>query len=123
MSILYAEMERAEFERIFQARYGVRPKLEGLLFLIGLDVLGYWPEGSEKVVKQDLIALGVWRLLEWKGYAIRRESDAEGWPQFDLCGSLPYQTEEKETDFLEKAAMSYFAEIWRNLGDAGLRNP
>jgi len=116
-------MERAEFERVFRARYGVKPKLEGLLLLIGLDVLGYWPEGSEKVVKQDLIALGVWRLLEWKGYAVRRESDKEGWPQFELNSPLPYQTPETETEFLERAAVAYFAEIWRNLGDACPGNP
>lgn len=116
-------MERAEFERVFRARYGVKPKLEGLLFLIGLDVMGHWPGGSEKVVKQDLIALGVWRLLEWKGYAVRRERDAEGWPQFELHSPLPYQTAETETEFLEKAAMAYFAEIWRTLGDVGLRDP
>jgi len=116
-------MERAEFERVFRARYGVRPKLEGLLLLIGVDVLGYWPEGSDKAVKQDLITLGAWRLLEWKGYAVRRESDAKGWPQFELQGDLPYQTAEKETEFLEEAAMAYFAEIWQNLGDVGLRDP
>jgi hypothetical protein len=111
-------MERVEFERLFQARYGVAPKLEGLLLMIGMDVLGYWPQGDEKVVKQDLIALGAWRLLEWKGYAVRQGVDAEGWPQYDLTAPLPYQTAEKENEFLEEAAMAYFTEIWRNLGDA-----
>ncbi len=115
-------MEWSDFERVFQARYAIRPKLEGLLLMIGLDVLGYWPEGPEKVVKQDLIALGVWRLLEWKGYAVRQGKDAAGWPEFALIGPLPYQSAETETAFLEQAAKAYFVEIWRNLGDAGPGN-
>ncbi len=111
-------MEQVEFERLFQARYGVAPKLEGLLLMIGVDVLGYWPKGDERVVKQDLIALGAWRLLEWKGYAVQQGVDAEGWPQYELTAPPPYQTAEKENKFLEEAAMAYFTEIWRNLGGA-----
>lgn len=111
-------MGEADFEETFQQRYGVAPKLDGMLLMIGVDVLGYWPEGSEKIIKQDLIVLGVWRLLEWRGYAARRGTDAEGWPWYELTQPLPYQRQEKETEFLEQTARAYFAEIWRNLGGA-----
>jgi hypothetical protein len=115
-------MEEVDFEEAFRQRYGVAPKLDGMLLMIGVDVLGYWPEGAEKVIKQDLIMLGVWRLLEWRSYAVRQGTDAEGWPQYELIQPLPYQDSEEETDFLERTARAYFAEIWQNLERARPRD-
>ncbi|MDW8134273.1 MAG: hypothetical protein RMJ66_04325 [Bacteroidia bacterium] len=93
-------------------RYGNRPSIEALLFLIGLNELGFYPEGDERRVKADLIHLGTLVLLERAGYARRVGEMRDRWPKWELSQNLPAWSPQEEENFLREAIIQYYAEIW-----------
>ncbi|MEN2993598.1 MAG: hypothetical protein ABDH91_08630 [Bacteroidia bacterium] len=98
--------------QVLQRRFGKVPTLEELLFLVGLNELGYWPAGEDKQVKYDLIHLGFLTLLERAGYVRRQNTDAEGWPTWVWVQDPPHWDPLDEAAFLREALCAYFAQLW-----------
>ncbi|MCX8111825.1 MAG: hypothetical protein N3E49_01310 [Bacteroidia bacterium] len=98
----------AEIER----RYAITPSEEVSLFLVGLNRMGYFPEGEERTVKLNLIQLGTLVLLERAGYVREVGQDQDGWPQWERTRPLPSWKPAEQRAFLRKALIEYFAEIW-----------
>ncbi|MCX7980084.1 MAG: hypothetical protein N3A68_03420 [Bacteroidia bacterium] len=101
----------ALLEKVTQ-KYGTNPSEEALLFLIGLNTLGFYPEGEEKKVKTELIQLGTLVLLERAGYMRRTGTDSEGWPTWKRTQELPPWKPGEQRRFLREALLQYFSEIW-----------
>jgi hypothetical protein len=89
----------------------VLPDLNAVLFLIGLQELGYLKEEYNKEEKQDLMHIAVCRLLSYDGHYEFAGRDADGWPHWRLV--VPVQTrgaEEQERLLIEKI-IRYFREL------------
>ncbi|MEM8909367.1 MAG: hypothetical protein AAGD05_16085, partial [Bacteroidota bacterium] len=67
------------------------PDLNGVLFLIGIQELGRWPEKFSKEEKQDLMHIAVCRLLSYDGYYEFVGRDADGWPHYQARQKLKVQ--------------------------------
>ena len=69
---------------------GKRPKdLNSVLFLIGVQELGHGNKTFSKEEKQDLIHLGICKVLSGIGYYELIGKDEEGWPHWELVKALP----------------------------------
>lgn len=99
----------AEVER----RFGQPASEELLLFLVGLNERGDFPQGDEKVVKLNLIQLGTLVLLTRAGYMRLAGVDTEGWPLWERARPLPSWTPAQQRAFLREALIQYFTEIWQ----------
>ena len=84
------------------------PDLNAVLFLIGIQELGYLKESFSKEEKQDLMHLAICSLLSEDGHYEFVGRDADGWPHYKAV--VPVQTrgvEEQERLLIEKA-IRYF---------------
>lgn len=94
-------------------RYGVpAPSLEGALFLVGLNELGFCPPSDSRQLKMDIIHLGALALLARAGYIRRTGRTDEGWPCWEGLESLPKWSPDEEKVLLLQELIRYFAEIW-----------
>lgn len=90
---------------------------EALLFLIGLEELGFYPEGEDKAVKLELIRLGGAVLLERAEFLRRTGTDKEGWPVFERVRPFPAWNPAQQRQFLRNQIVAYFAGLGTNLSD------
>jgi len=60
------------------------PDLNGVLYMIGVQELGYWTEPFTKEQKQDLMHIAVCRLLAYDNYYDFMGRDQDGWPHYKL---------------------------------------
>jgi len=70
-------------EKMLSLRLGQTPDLQAITFLIGLQELGQLKRLFSKEEKQDLMHLGVCRLLSQEGYYTFAGRDEDGWPHFE----------------------------------------
>src|SRR5215510_4027608 len=70
-------------------RFGKKPDLETILFLIGIQEFGQLREKFTKEQKQDLMHVAVCSLFSQSGYYELEGKDADGWPHFRQVRSLP----------------------------------
>ncbi len=84
---------------------------EVLLFLVGLQELGFYPDGEDKKVKLELIRLGTAVLLERAGFLQRTGTDNEGWPIFVRHRPLPPANPADQRRFLRSQILDYFGAL------------
>lgn len=89
---------------------GESPKLDTILFLIGVQELGMGQRKFKKDEKINLIHIAVCRLLEPYGYYTFTGKDADGWPHFDCIENLPELKANEQSILIKKAIIRYFAE-------------
>src|ERR1044071_10509106 len=70
-------------------RFGKKPDMETVLFLIGIQEFGQIKEKFTKEQKQDLMHVAVCKLLSQSGYCELEKTDAEGWPHFKQLKAMP----------------------------------
>ena len=88
---------------------GKRPKdLNGVLFLIGVQELGKGNRVFSKEEKQDLIHLGICKVLSYSEYYELEGLDAEGWPHWKLIKKLPHFDLLEQEKFLKWHVIEYF---------------
>jgi len=94
-----------------QERFGKKPDLQALLFIIGMQELGQVLEKVTKEQKQDLMHIAVCRLLsEQKLYRyIGRDDD--GWPHYDATTALPQLSVNEQERMLKRQVISYFSDL------------
>ena len=88
-----------------------KPDLKVMLFLIGVQELGYGPQTYTKEQKQDLMHIAVCTLLAQSGYYILEGHDDEGWPHFKQLKPLPPFNLFEQENFLKDHALLYFEEF------------
>ena len=82
--------------------------LNGVLFLIGVQELGKGALHFTKEQKQDLMHIGICRVLSLSGYYEFRGIDPDGWPHWELVQSLPYGDILGQENFLKLHILEYF---------------
>src|ERR671928_997780 len=63
-------------------RFGKKPDMEAILFLIGMQETGFVKEKITKEQKQDLMHVAVCTVLSSSGYYQFQGYDKDGWPHF-----------------------------------------
>jgi hypothetical protein len=89
-------------------RFGKKPDLESILFLIGIQEYGHLREKFTKEQKQDLMHVAVCSLLSQSGYFEIDHYDDDGWPHFKQLRELPELNMIEQENFLKDHALLYF---------------
>jgi hypothetical protein len=88
---------------------GKKPKdLNGLLFLIGVQELGKGKQLFSKEEKQDLMHIGICKVLSFSGYYELEGLDKDGWPHWKLVKKLPHFDLLEQEKFLKWQVIEYF---------------
>ncbi|HEY3401992.1 MAG TPA: hypothetical protein VGK59_01315 [Ohtaekwangia sp.] len=86
-----------------------RPKdLNGVLFLIGVQELGKGKKVFSKEEKQDLMHIGICKVLSYSGYYELEGLDQEGWPHWKLVKKLPHFDLLEQEKLLKMHVIEYF---------------
>src|ERR1700750_3268645 len=88
---------------------GKRPKdLNGVLFIIGVQELGKGYRPFSKEEKQDLMHIGICRVLSSSGYYELAGSDKDGWPHWKMVKKLPHFDLLEQEKLLKMHVIEYF---------------
>lgn len=91
-------------------RFGKKPDMETILFLIGIQELGSVQEKFTKEQKQDLMHIAICRLLTPSAYYELEGTDAEGWPHYRQLKPMPDLNPIEQENFLKDHVLLYFEE-------------
>lgn len=91
-------------------RFGKKPDMETVLFLIGIQEFGDIKEKFTKEQKQDLMHIAVCSLLSKSGYYELESVDADGWPHFKQLKAMPDMNMIEQENFLKDHVLLYFEE-------------
>jgi hypothetical protein len=89
-------------------RFGKKPDMEAILFLIGIQELGELRNKFTKEQKQDLMHIAVCSLLAQSGYYELEKVDDDGWPHFRQLKSLPVMELIEQENFIKDHVLLYF---------------
>ena len=89
-------------------RFGKKPDLETILFLIGIQEFGQVRGKFTKEQKQDLMHVAVCSLLSPSGYYQLEEIDDDGWPHFKQLRAMPEMSTIEQENFLKDHILLYF---------------
>ena len=97
-----------QLEQKLTERFGKKPDLETVLFLIGVQEFGDIRNKYTKEQKQDLMHIAVCRLMSQSGYFHLDRYDDEGWPHFIQLKAMPDMKLKEQEDFLKDHILLYF---------------
>jgi len=89
-------------------RFGKKPDLETILFLIGVQEFGQVKEKFTKEQKQDLMHIAICSLFAQSGYYELEGKDVDGWPHFRQLKSLPPLSAIEQENFMKDHILLYF---------------
>lgn len=89
-------------------RFGKKPDLETILFLVGVQEFGDIREKFTKEQKQDLMHIAVCQLLSESGYYELEKVDEDGWPHFKQLKALPALNMVEQENFIKDHVLLYF---------------
>jgi len=89
-------------------RFGKKPDLEAILFLIGIQEFGQVREKFTKEQKQDLMHVAICSLLSQSGYYELEKFDTDGWPHFKQLRGMPDMSTMEQENFLKDHVLLYF---------------
>jgi hypothetical protein len=89
-------------------RFGKKPDLETILFLIGVQEFGDIKEKFSKEQKQDLMHVAVCSLLSKSGYYELEKVDEDGWPHYKQLKALPTLNMIEQENFIKDHVLLYF---------------
>ncbi|HLK27614.1 MAG TPA: hypothetical protein VKT28_03475 [Puia sp.] len=89
-------------------RFGKKPDMEAILFLIGIQEFGDIRKKFGKEQKQDLMHVAVCSLFAQSGYYEIEKVDEDGWPHFKQLKALPVMNMMEQENFLKDHVLLYF---------------
>ena len=89
-------------------RFGKKPDMETILFLIGIQEFGDIKEKFTKEQKQDLMHVAVCSLLSQSGFYELEAVDDDGWPHFKQLKPMPELNMIDQENFLKDHVLLYF---------------
>lgn len=99
-------------EQMLIERFGKKPDMEAILYLIGINELGDVPEQEfTKEQKQDLMHIATCALLAQSGYYEYDGHDKDGWPHYKLVENPPAESLQKQELLLKQHIIAYFDEV------------
>jgi hypothetical protein len=90
--------------------FGIKPDMNGVLMLIGVQELGRGPGAFTKEEKQDLMHIAICTVLAPGGYYVCDGRDDDGWPHFTQLKPLPAFNLFEQENFLKDYVLFYFKE-------------
>lgn len=99
-----------QLEAKLSERFGKKPDVETILFLIGVQELGEIKKDFTKEQKQDLMHIAVCRLLSASGYYQLEKKDKDGWPHYAQLKPVPDMNAKEQKNFLKDHILLYFQE-------------
>lgn len=91
-------------------KFGKKPDLETILFLIGIQEFGEVRKKFTKEQKQDLMHVAICTLLSKSGYFKYEGRDKDKWPVFTQVESLPTMDAIAQENFIKDHVLLYFQE-------------
>ena len=99
-------------EDILTERFGKKPNMEAILFLIGIQELEHIEKTKfTKEQKQDLMHVATCTLLSQSGYYEREGYDPDGWPHFKEVQAVPKMGMMEQERFLQEHIIAYFDDL------------
>ena len=92
-------------------QFGIKPDMDGILFLIGIQELGTGKQEFSKEQKQDLMHVAVCSLFSYSGYYEMEIVDEDGWPHFKQLKPLPEFNVYEQENFLKDHVLMYFEQF------------
>jgi hypothetical protein len=89
-------------------RFGKKPDMETILFLVGIQEFGQIREKFTKEQKQDLMHVAICSLLSQSGYYKLEGKDDDGWPHFRQVKPMPEHNMIEQENFLKDHILLYF---------------
>jgi hypothetical protein len=89
-------------------RFGKKPDMEAILFLIGIQEIGDFQTKFTKEQKQDLMHVAVCTLLSPSGYYELEMVDDDGWPHYRQLKALPVLNMIEQENFMKDHILLYF---------------
>jgi hypothetical protein len=97
-------------------RFGKKPDMEAILFLIGVQEFGDIRKKFSKEQKQDLMHVAVCSLFAQSGIYELEGVDEDGWPHFRQLKPLPVMDMIEQENFMKDHILLYFGRM--GIGDA-----
>jgi hypothetical protein len=97
-----------QLESNLMERFGKKPDMEAILFLIGIQETGNVQKKFTKEQKQDLMHVAVCTLLSQSGYYQVEGYDQDHWPHFRQLKPLPEFGLMEQENFLKDHVLLYF---------------
>ncbi len=88
--------------------FGIKPDMNGVLLLIGIQELGQGGRTYTKEEKQDLMHIAICTVLMPGGFYMLEGHDEEGWPHFKQLKALPEHNFIDQENFLKDHVLMYF---------------
>ncbi len=89
-------------------RFGRKPDMEAILFLIGMQETGFITKKITKEQKQDLMHVAICTVLTPSGYYEFEKKDADGWPHFKQLKEHKAMLLHEQENFLKDHILFYF---------------
>jgi len=100
-----------KLEEKLMERFGKKPDMEAILFLIGIQEFGEIRKKFTKEQKQDLMHVAICNLLSQSGYYEVERIDQDGWPHFRQLKALPVLNMIEQENFLKDHILLYFEKM------------
>jgi hypothetical protein len=97
-----------KLEEKLMSRFGKKPDMEAILFLIGIQEFGQIRNKFTKEQKQDLMHVAICSLLSASGYYQLDKTDDEGWPHYQQLKAMPELNVIEQENFLKDHILLYF---------------
>lgn len=100
-----------KLEEELMQKFGKKPDMEAILFLIGIQEFGEIKKKFSKEQKQDLMHIAICSLLSQSGYYQMEGYDDDGWPHFNQLKELPVNNMIQQENFLKDHILLYFENL------------
>ena len=110
-TLTYSESEWQYVLNFIEKRFGKKPDLQTIIFLVGHRELGKHQVKFSKEQKQDLIHVGVCALLSRANYYTFLDFDEDGWPHYEYNRAMPKLEHQQQEVLLKKMIIEYFKQI------------
>ena len=97
-----------KLEEKFMNKFGKKPDVEAVLFLIGIQEIRNLKKKFSKEQKQDLMHVAVCSLFAQSGYYELEKVDEDGWPHFRQLKALPVMDMIEQENFMKDHILLYF---------------
>jgi len=91
-------------------RFGKKPDMESILFLIGVQEVGGVGHSFTKEQKQDLMHVAVCTILIPGGFYELKGWDEDNWPHFKQTKELPPMEFMQQENFMKDHVLFYFSQ-------------
>jgi hypothetical protein len=94
--------------KLIEERFGEKPDITVVLFLIGVQELGKIKKKFSKDQKIEIMHVAVCTLLMQYGFYKFIGRDEEGCPHFEATEKLPFLAPLQQSKFIREAIVDYF---------------